>query len=33
MAFFVSLLDGTLSLDLKDSVLEFDNPEGRVPDS
>ena len=32
MAFFVKLLDGTLSLDLKDSVLGFDNPEGRVPD-
>lgn len=33
MAFFVKLVDGTLSLDLKESVLGFDNPEGRVPDS
>ena len=33
MAFFVKLLDGILSLDLKDSVLGFDNPEGRVPDN
>lgn len=33
MAFFVKLLDGTLSLDLKDSVLGFDKPEERVPDS
>ena len=33
MAFFVKLVDGFLSLDLKESVLGFDNPEGRVPDS
>ena len=33
MAFFVKLVAGTLSLDLKESVLGFDNPEGRVPDS